>query len=69
VTTILEAQGEALNLIDSDGWVKQTGTDEVSGVVYAKTTSKYGKIFKLIVSVPVIKSKVSPTSQRERPSS
>lgn len=51
VTKILNAQQQAVDLLDSDSWVKQAGNDELSGIVFAKSTQTYGKVFKLIVSI------------------
>ena len=50
---ITSAQKEALKLIDSDGWAKEGGTDEVQGIVYSKSTKDYGKVFKLIAEIDV----------------
>ena len=50
---ITSAQKEALELIDSDGWAKEGGTDEIQGIVYSKSTKDYGKVFKLIAEIDV----------------
>ena len=49
----MSAQTIALELIDSEGWVKHAGHDEVRGIVYVKSTQDYGKVYKLVAEVEV----------------
>ncbi|XP_067938351.1 stAR-related lipid transfer protein 3-like isoform X2 [Watersipora subatra] len=52
-SVIASAQKIAIDLMESDGWVKESGKDDVEGIVYSKQTKTYGKVFKLVAQVDV----------------
>lgn len=35
----------------SDDWRKESGQDEVAGIIYSQKMNGYGKIYKLVVSL------------------
>ena len=48
---VADALKKALSFMASDDWRKESGQDEVAGIIYSQKMNGYGKIYKLVVSL------------------